>query len=348
MSGITNNLKADVIIIDSGIDTNNINLRDNIAGGISFNYDSNSNLVTFDPEYHDENGHGTNCASIIKRLAPDASMYILKVLNKDAKTNSKVLIESLKHLTNLDARVINISLATIEDEFAEELKDTCSLLYRKGKILICSLDNRENRSYPAIFDNVIGVRGSNFNLSNEFWYNAKFEIQCVADGLPVLVSGLNSSYSMFGGNSKATAMLTGIVLEILNKQPDLEFSELNKLLEKEAKRNEWSEKDISREFNSFGELDRPNKEYPQIKLKKLESIIREELGLKKDIVPLIYKNRLYHPKIGVNKLNCYFIIKRIENEFNLSLDYGLISLNTFESIYTLLDFVLEGEKWQRI
>lgn len=336
-------LTPKVVIADSGIDVDNVSFKGNIIGGVSYKY-NHAGLIISEPEFADENGHGTHCASIIKRLVPNAGMYILKVLNKDAKTSSKVLITALKHLLETDIRVINISLAATFNDYTNELKEVCDLLYKRGKILIASLSNTEYKSYPAAFKNVIGVRGSNFNFSNDFWYNSDLEIQCVADALPLFVPGVNNTYTMFGGNSKATALFTGIILNILKDEPDMDFEALNELLQNRAKRNQWSEEDISRNFNILEELVDKRSEYPEQHIKTLENIVAEVLRLKKEFIPLLHKYKLFHPVIGLNKSHCHEIIKRIESEFKTNINYDLISANTFTSLYSLTNLLLEVKK----
>lgn len=334
---------ANIAIVDSGIDTGNKGFN-NILGGVCFEYNLKEESVIYSSNYHDENGHGTLCSSVIKKLMPNAGMFIVKILNEDAKTNSRVLIESLKYLLNTNIRLINLSIATVEEDFKHELNEICDLLYKNGKIIICSLDNKSNKSFPAVFQSVIGIRGSNFGFSNDYWYNSNYEIQCVADTTPILVSGLNNTYTMFGGNSKATALFAGIILSILNMAPDISFIELSNMLENNAVKKCWMEENISIDLKIFDEIADRKSDYPQSELDIVQNILVKALNLNAEAVPLLYINKLYHPKIGVNKFNCYNIVKDIERELNIELNYNLISLNTFKSIYSLLDFIFGRDR----
>lgn len=234
-----------VIIIDSGIDMNNKDFSECVIDGLSFEYDSDKKALIKKDTYNDENGHGTSCASVIRRISSNVNMFIIKILNKEAKTYSKVLLESLKYTRNINIRVLNLSIATTSEEYKDELYEVCNELYKQGKIIICSLENSSKDSFPAVFKNVIGVRGMLFTDLYNYWYNSTKKIQCVADMTPVLVPALDNKYKMFGGNSKATSLFTGLILNILDKNNNISFEELNQLLEYKAIRSFWNDDDIN-------------------------------------------------------------------------------------------------------
>lgn len=336
--------KLTAAIIDSGIDMENNLFENYIIDGISFRYNPKTGIVTDNDVYTDENGHGTSCASLIKRIAPDIGFYIVKILNKDAETHSKALLQALKHLLEKDIRLINLSLATVEEIFAEEIKEVCNLLKQRGKIIVCSLDNRNNKSFPAILDSVIGVKGGIFKSQEQFWYNRASEIQCIADIVPVYAPTINGAYWLFGGNSKATALFTGHIANILTRQPDISFEQLNEVLEQRACKNNWDENDIDINIDLFEDITPLGKNFEQEDIKMIVSILKNNLGFSEDSEALVFKKKLYSPQIGVNKFNCFDIIKDVGKKFGVKLDYEAISLNTFNSIYTLLDFVKKGEE----
>ena len=95
-----------LILIDSGVNSDII--KNNILSGKNFiSSESEAN-------YQDDNGHGTFCASIIERMCPNVEFYILKVLNENAASSTSILKKALKYVTELDARVVCLSLSTDE------------------------------------------------------------------------------------------------------------------------------------------------------------------------------------------------------------------------------------------
>jgi hypothetical protein len=333
-----------VAIIDSGIDTNNTDIKENVIGGIAYEYDTKKNEVNKSDNYQDKSGHGTSCSAIIKREVPDIGMFIMKILDKNSMTHSKALIAALKCLLDSDIRLVNLSVATSRDLYQEELKKVCNELYNQGKIIVCSLENRSDSSYPAVFDQVIGIRGRNFNGSGDYWYNRSYNIQCVADDIPVLAPTINNSYALFGKNSKATPLITGRIARILINKSNISFKELQLVLKQNAAKNFWTEEDIYKYLIEPDEMQQDKYYCFKEEIKELADIIARTLNLPSANMPLLYQNEnLRQQEIGLKLSDCFELIKNIEKGFNLKLNYELITLNTFRTLYTLLDFVLEAK-----
>lgn len=85
---------------------------------------------------------------------------------------------------------------------------------KKGKIIVASVSNGHRQSFPAAYPSVIGVRGSFFSSSEEYWYNSKEDIQCIADISPTFTSWTLDNYFMFSGNSRACAVISGLLLKL--------------------------------------------------------------------------------------------------------------------------------------
>jgi len=336
VSDITpSNTSIKVAVIDSGIDVNNIDIKDNIVGGISFEDDHSE-------DYHDENGHGTLCAAVVKSQYPAAGIYAVKVLNHDAGGTHRSLLNGLKHMLGSDIRLINLSIAIFNDDYAQQINEICQALYNEGKIIVCSIANGSDKSSPAQFANVIGVAGKMFKTPEEYWYNSRYDIQCIADMTRMLTSDLKGTYRLWGKcNSKATALLTGKIAGIMAEKPDISFEELEEILEEKAARTEW-------DSISLQEDELPNESFNKEKyttnsgiVQQITSIFKETYRLSEDISDLLQANHLFHPSIGVDPSNCYEVIQRIETTFGLKFDYRYISSATFASINTLSDLVID-------
>lgn len=327
--------KVKVAVVDTGIDKNHEYLKDNIIGGIAFECKDDYILVS--DNYGDENGHGTSCASIIKREFKNVEIFVLKVLDNLGKTNIQVLEEALKYLLSTDIRIINLSLSVMESESVQDLYKICEELNNQDKIIVCSVANGFECSYPAKFDNVIGVKGFILEDENSFWYNKDYDIQCVIDNNSYLRCDLNNSYKLFGKcNSQATAKLTGKIANILSENPSINLVDLNRKLEELAIRNYWVSKDLkeSKRYPEFREDKNINKHV----LKEVEDILRGVLSIDKDNAEL-YECSLFNNYIGLNNDNCFKVIKKLEEKFDINLDYMNISRYDFISIYTLTELV---------
>ncbi|CAI6081475.1 hypothetical protein PAECIP112173_03218 [Paenibacillus sp. JJ-100] len=235
-----------LVIIDSGID-------DLTLGGSlvkEYEYDKGLGKWNEVSQSFDHSGHGTACASIIKKKIPSVSIISLRILNKESKTSITALNSALKFCLELDSALIHLSLATTSIERVPDLKATCELLKKEGKIIVCSESNTSRFSYPASFSSVIGVRGSFFENEEELWFNPNYTIQAVASLVPEYTTRSANQYMFMGGNSKAAALVTSEIIRYM-REGDLKFERILQRLESQASRREWSEGVIIRSFNSL-------------------------------------------------------------------------------------------------
>ena len=173
--------KVTVAVIDSGIDYNHPDLRDNINRELSVNclvHDQYGNCL---PDGEDDNGHGTEIAGII--AAQDNNIGVLGVGSKIELISVKVLdhggvgtvgnlIAGLNYVGGLSSEIeiANISLGAIfgktpTQEQLDLIKVADDALYRAingGVIFVVAagnenLDVEENYVYPAKNPSVITV-----------------------------------------------------------------------------------------------------------------------------------------------------------------------------------------------
>lgn len=327
------NNRVKVAVVDTGVNRNHEYLKENIIDGVEFKEDNDYILIT--DNFEDENGHGTHCASVIKKEYEDVDLYIVKILNKDGNTNIQILEEALKHLQNIDANIINLSLSVMKSELVKDLEVICETLKKQGKVIICSVANEFETSFPASFKSVIGVRGFILENENALWYNKTYGIQCIVDNNSYLSCDLNNNYKLFGKcNSYAAAKLTGKVAKIISRFGYINETLLDKELIKLSTKKIWSEKDleVSKRYpESIEILNNTN----QIILDKVSQIINKVNCTNKTIEELCN----YSLFNIVGEENYFEIIKCVEKELNLKFDYLKISRYDLISIYTLLDLI---------
>lgn len=335
--------RVKVALLDTGIDKSNEFLKDNIIGGMS--YVNNKDYILVSKEYNDENGHGTSCASIIKNEFDNVEIFAMKILDKNGKCNIQILEEALKYLINTNIRLINLSLSIMDSKFANDLYNICNKLVNKDKIIVCSLANGFNESYPAIFDNVIGVKGFVLESENAFWYNKNKKIQCVMDNNPYLTCHLDNSYKLFGKcNSQAAAKLTGKIAKILSTKNNITLNQLHKKLENLATSNNWFDEDFS-EIKRYADFKFDLYKRDNERLITVKNVLGRVLNIRDDEEKL-YNLGLFSNEIGLNYDGCFNIIKELERELNIKFNYRKISRYDFASIYTLVELIeknLKGE-----
>lgn len=175
----------DVAIIDSGIHMTDTDICSMVSKGFSIDY-SDGNTV-YQNEYNDLNGHGTYCASIIRRFCPDVKLTIIKILDQCKMGRSECLIEALHYLYHNPVDVISMSLSTQDNQYEKELGIICKKIEESGMIMVSSLANHAEISYPAVYEGVIGVKGALFLEEKEYIYHPDRVIQCQGSSIPVKV-----------------------------------------------------------------------------------------------------------------------------------------------------------------
>lgn len=229
--------KIRIAIIDSGIDTNNSYFSKYIYDGKCICYDGEECRIK--KNFHDDNGHGTLCASVILKECKDVQFYIIKIMNRYGVTNLKTLEYALEYLKKERINIISLSLSIVEGRYSKKIKSLCNYYYENGIIIVCSFSNGKKRSYPAAFKSVIGVRG--FILENEksIW-ERKFGREIIVDHNPYLYMGLDGQYVLYGkSNSYACAKMTGIIARKMNELNYYSVQEIKKWIVKNAERHNW-------------------------------------------------------------------------------------------------------------
>lgn len=328
--------KIKVAILDTGIDRNHEYLKNSIIGGVSF--ESDNNYITISEHYDDDNGHGTACASIVKNEYNDVGLLVIKVMDKNGRTNIQVLEEALKNLIDTDVSIINLSLSIVKSEKVKDLYDICSELKKRKKIIVASLANGYEESYPAVFDNVLGVRGFILENKNDIWFCSNKKIQCIVDDNLYIRCDIHNSYKLFGKcNSQAAASLSGKIAKSLSKEPDLDFETLCCKLEKMAVKTNWTDSDLiaSKRYPSCKENLYNNNNRLFIEVSK---VVQKYLKLKEYDCKLS-QFRLFNKKDGFMYEDCFGLLKELEKCFQLKFNYMEISRYDFISLNTLTELV---------
>lgn len=322
-----------VILIDTGIDVHAF--APNIIGGKHF-YIEDSYVYCDDNFNDDENGHGSACAYTILSVFPLAKFYVIKALDKNAETIYPVLETALEYCLGLNYHIINLSLSLESKSLDDKIFSLCNKLKNQDKVLVSSVYNGYRESYPASYNSVIGVRGSLFTNAETFWYNTNFPVQCIADITPRFTNRSLDNYFIFGGNSKACALVTGMIMKFLvNNNLSINFDLVNYILEKKAKKNIWLEKDINTSMEDF---------FIEQEVQTNESIISSVCQMVCDITGnnfakiINWNSNLF--KLGLlNSIIIKNLIITIENYFNLTVPNIYINYNSLSSINRIANMI---------
>ncbi len=221
-----------IAIIDSGIDASHSDVGD-IAGGVHIQIGKDG-VVVFLDAHADCAGHGTACAGIIRKKAPDAALYSVRIFDASLMADGRALIAAIQWCIDNEMDVVNLSLGTTDVTFKKSLQKVCCQAVDAGVILVAAESNDGSESYPAVFPEVIGVTGGAIYEPDGFYYRKDQRIECVARGDEQRVCWLNGKHIMTGGNSFAAPHITGIIARLLEQHPKCSVQDIRLLLQKKS------------------------------------------------------------------------------------------------------------------
>jgi len=225
----------EVAVLDTGIDYDHPDLKDNIAWGVST---LNGRVSTKPNSYMDVNGHGTHVAGIIAALnndigvvgvAPGVEIYAIKVLgNGGIGRVSDIILGIDQALLGpdgvLDSDGDNIIVGDPDDDAAEvismsfggssdvnSLHDALIDAYNYGVVLVAAAGNEGASSplYPAAYPEVIAVGAIDSNDTVPDWSNRGVEVS--APGVDILSTYPDDTYETLSGTSMACPHVSGVV-----------------------------------------------------------------------------------------------------------------------------------------
>ncbi len=210
-----------VAIIDSGIDTTHYDLAGKIKAAYEAEKDGNR-IVFRDSDSGDAAGHGTACAGIVARLAPDAELYSVKVLGSGGIGDGNAFLSGLEFAINKRFRIINLSLGTTKPQFTAPLRDLLDRAYQAGCILVSAANNLPQPSFPSVFSSSLIAVSKNAG-TDPFSFGFRFGdvIELTAPGVNIRTTWTNNSYKTITGNSFACPHISGILAMLLERFPDL-------------------------------------------------------------------------------------------------------------------------------
>jgi len=190
--------------------------------------------------------HGTACAKIIKEKMEEVEFIDLVVLDQQLSTNYESLQQALEYCSEIKCDVINLSLSFKNANVPEKIDTLYHILDEQGKVVVAAVENGKTESTPAQYPTVIGVNGAILK-DGDFYFNPHYKIQSVANIYPEYIDKDNGQFVFFSGNSKATAIMTGVVGKGILKGYCTKKT-LCEYLVRHASKHIWNTNELDREF----------------------------------------------------------------------------------------------------
>ncbi len=203
---------AVVAVIDTGIDSDHIDLVNNIEGA----YETLSG--SDNPE--DEHSHGTHCAGIIAAeensvggvgVAPKAKVISIRAANAEGQLKASDTIAAIKLATKLKVNVISMSYGRYTGEIPAE-QNALDEAISKGITLVAAAGNEgvDYKSFPAAYDEVIAVASYDKAGMLSYFSNYGSWVDIASPGSEIYSTVLNSKFGYKNGTSMACPVISGV------------------------------------------------------------------------------------------------------------------------------------------
>jgi subtilisin family serine protease len=204
-----------VAIIDSGVDLNDPRLKGAKIGGMSLSMNATQHVLIAG-DFADENGHGTEVASAIHQMAPDAQLLCVKIMDARLRTTADLMAAGIEVSAKHGCGVVNLSLGTPNMGKALLLRDCCAAAVERGAVVLGAAHPKGERAYPADLPETVGVASHPDCPPEKFYYFAPHRFptkvwgsltgKFLTYGLTVGGPGVRGVYR---GSGMATAFLSG-------------------------------------------------------------------------------------------------------------------------------------------
>ena len=203
-------------VIDSGVHAEHPHVG-GVAGGVAIELDGETHT-----DYLDRLGHGTAVTAAILEKAPDVDIRIVKVFGRKLSTSTGVLVKAIDWAVEQEARLINLSLGTVNSESDLILWASVERAAEQGALIVSPFENEGRVWLPGSFAGVAGVtldwRCPRDQLRVAF--DSDGEGFFSASGFPRPIPGVPPDTNL-KGVSFAAANVTGMLACLLEDRPEI-------------------------------------------------------------------------------------------------------------------------------
>lgn len=230
-SGLARGLGVVVALIDSGLDPTHPLLAPTLAPGAWNFVDGNADIRDIgdgldnntNSQVDEMVGHGTLAAGLVVRLAPEARLMPLRVLDSDGGTTAFRVINAIYHALDHGADIINISLGSLTDtEFMSEAVAAADLA---GIFVVASAGNEGSSTvrFPAAYapQGAMGISATDTTDLVAPFSNFGDSISLSAPGVSIvsLIPVAMGSYGEASGTSFAAPLVAGALAQLKSIAP---------------------------------------------------------------------------------------------------------------------------------
>ncbi len=234
-----------IAIIDSGIDLTHVDLAGNLwvnPGEIANNGlddDSNGyiddvngwNFVAGNKDVFDDNGHGTLVTGVAAAIGgngqgivgacPQCSIMTIKVMQASGAANYSDIAAGVLYAAQKGAKVINLSLGGYANSnILKNAIDTAANTYGSVVVAGAGNDNLTTAFYPAAYDNVLAVAGTQSDDTKVSTSNYATWVDVSAPGITIRTTALGGGWVDQSGTSFSAPFASGLAGLLRTLHPD--------------------------------------------------------------------------------------------------------------------------------
>jgi len=212
----------EIIILDDGINYSHYGLGREVE---CFEVTEDLCIAHRDCHYGSIDSHGTICAAIINKYAPNAKLTSVKAIGDNAQPGSKQkLLAALRWSLRRKAPLVHMSIGSTFSGDFEEMRAATLDLYQSGTIIVAAYDNKDIFTAPAGFSFVIGVKSSRSHGEGQI--SMDIEAHCIlASGRHRLTDFQGNQITTQNSNSYAAPLVTALIHNILHNHGKLNNKE---------------------------------------------------------------------------------------------------------------------------
>ncbi len=225
--------KIIVAIVDTGLDLKQAKFKFAAAKGF--------NILDPNNPPQDDNGHGTQIASVINFLEPRVKIMPIKAIPRSGVATKQELARGIVAAVDNGAKIINISAGVASS--SSDLENAIKYAEEKNVIIVAAVGGGgTDIEYPAAYPDVLAIGGVNRNKNRLQNSNTGPELDAVALGEYATIS-LRGECLIDAGTSLAAPIVSVYAARILIDNPNLKSKEVRNLLLNSAIDIEGSGKD---------------------------------------------------------------------------------------------------------
>jgi subtilisin family serine protease len=218
---VTGNENIIIAIVDTGVDLNHPDLKDNLVDGI--------NLLATNAPPEDDNGHGTQLAGILAARGGNqigisgvlwkAKVMPIKVLDKNGEGDDFIVAKGIRYAADKGAKIILMSSGI--PTYSANMEEAVAYAQKRGVLVVAATGNEGDRvNYPAAFPGVIAVGGVNSKDQWSSFSNYGAEVDMVAPAEKIYTTNNQGFYDYATGTSMAAPQVAGAAALIWALHPN--------------------------------------------------------------------------------------------------------------------------------